>query len=303
MKVTCIGAALVDLFFSSEQFKREERPEGAFLCQHYGQKIEIETYKLTTGGGATNTAVAFARRGHDVSIVAEIGRDDFGQIVRNELIAEKIDTRQMIRERKEQTGCSVILRGLDEERTVMVSRAASSLLDDYDINIDYLKQRDWIHLSSIAGNLNALSEIWQVFEKKTVGLSWNPGKKELEQLTSGALNLPIANHSVFIVNEEEWQLVANKQKEILTTFEMVLITKGSQGGAVFYQGKKQADFAALVKEKALIVDTTGAGDAFASAFVSTLLYGCTINEAIQAGNNNAASVIKHLGAKQGLLSF
>lgn len=303
MKVTCIGAALVDLFFSSEQFKREERPEGAFLCQNYGQKIEIETYKLTTGGGASNTAVAFARRGHDVSIVAEIGKDDFGQIIRNELIAEKIDTRKMIRERKEQTGCSVILRGLDGERTVMVSRAASSLLDDYDIDLDYLKQRDWIHLSSIAGNLNALSEIWQVFEKKSVGLSWNPGKKELEQLASGALNLPSANHSVFIVNEEEWQSIANKQKEILTTFEIVLITKGAQGGTIFYQGKKQTDFTALVKQKELVIDTTGAGDAFASAFISTLLYNCTLDEAIQAGNNNAASVIKHIGAKKGLLSF
>jgi len=303
MKVTCIGAALVDLFFSSAQFKREERPEGAFLCQNYGQKIEIETYKLTTGGGASNTAVAFARRGHDVSLIAEIGKDDFGQIVRNELIAEKVDTRKMIRERKEQTGCSVILRGLDGERTVMVSRAASSLLDDYDIDVDYLKQRDWIHLSSIAGNLNALSEIWQVFEKETVGLSWNPGKKELEQLASGALNLPVAHHSIFIVNEEEWQLVVGKQKEILAVFAIVLITKGAQGGTVFYQGKKYLDFPCLVKEKALVVDTTGAGDAFASAFVSTLLYNCTLDEAIQAGNNNSASVIKHLGAKTGLLSF
>lgn len=301
MKVTCIGAALVDLFFLSEQFAQEHRQEGAFLCQPYGQKIEIEDYCLTTGGGASNTAVAFARRGHQVSIIAEIGKDDFGQIVRNELIAAKVDTRQMIAERQEQTGCSVILRGPTGDRTIMVSRSASSLLDDYDIPVLYLQQRDWIHLSSVAGNLNALSEIWQALEKKTLGLSWNPGKKELQLLASGALNLPSPTKGVFFANEEEWAMITNRQAEIFATFSLVVITRGGKGGTVFAHGKKYQDF--LPGSKGPAYESTGAGDAFASAFVSTLLYERSLDEAIEAGRNNSANVIKFIGAKKGLLCF
>ena len=300
-KITCIGAALVDLFFLSPEFSLENRQDGVFLCQKYGHKIEIEDYLLTTGGGASNTAVGFARRGHDVSIIAELGKDDFAQIVRNELIAQKVNTCKMITERQEQTGCSVILRGPDGGRTVMVSRAASAMLDDYDIPVDYLRQRDWIHLTSLGGNLNALSEIWQVFDHSTVGFSWNPGKKELELLANGSLNLPTPTNGVFFVNQEEWELVKNLQTKILATFSHVVVTAGEAGGSVYAKGKKYLDFPPAHPGPAY--EATGAGDAFACAFVSTLLYDCPLDEAIEAGKNNSHSVIQFLGAKKGLLSF
>ncbi len=301
MKVTCIGAALVDLFFSSPSFTKESLPEGTFLCQRYGHKIEIEDYHLTTGGGASNTAVAFARRGHQVSIIAEIGKDDLGQIVRNELIAARVDTRKMISERQEKTGCSVILRGPTGDRTIMVSRAASSMLDDYDIPVSYLRQRDWLHLSSVAGNLNALSEIWQALDTPSLGLSWNPGRRELEQIASGALTLPTPSQGVFFANDQEWALIANQQTSILKSFPFVVITKGEKGGTVFQNGKKYQDFKPASQGPAF--ESTGAGDAFASAFVSTLLYQRSLDEAILAARNNSASVIQYIGAKKGLLWF
>ncbi|MDO5561852.1 MAG: carbohydrate kinase family protein [bacterium] len=303
MKVTCIGAALIDIFFMSEQFKREEKPEGAYLCQKYGHKIEIEEYHLTTGGGASNTAVGFARRGHDVNIVAELGKDDFSQIIRNELIKEKVNTAHMVGEKLEQTGCSVILRGGDGERTVMVSRAASALLDDYDIPETFLRTQDWIHLSSTGGNARALAKIWQIFTiKPSIGLSWNPGTKELALLAQGELALPKIKKGVFFVNKQEWESVAARQAEILATFPIVVMTNGGEGGQILVKGQPKLDFLPARHGESAF-EATGAGDAFACAFVSTLLYDRPLEEALEAAKNNSDSVIRHLGSKKGLLSF
>ncbi len=301
MKVTTIGAALVDIYFESPDFQVRDKAGDQFLCQPYGHKVEIIDHEVTTGGSATNTAVAFARRGHDVSIIAELGHDNFASMIKNELIAEKVNTQYLIQEKQEKTGCSVILRGGDGGRTVMVSRSASGMLDDYDIPVPYLTTRDWIHLGSVGGNLNALSEIWQVFELAKVGFSWNPGMSELKHLTSGNLELPSVTKGVFIVNEQEWQVIEKLQKKILTSFTWVIITAGKKGGNIYVGGEHYREFAA--KSDMPAFEETGAGDAFASGLVSTIIYERTIDEALQAALNNSDSVIRHIGAKKGLLSF
>ncbi len=303
MKITTIGGALVDIFFQSPDFGRRQINDLDYLTLPYAQKSEIESYHLTTGGGASNAAVALARRGHQVSIIAEIGHDNFGEIVRRELIAQNVDTRHIISERQEQTGCSVILLPPDSERTVLVSRAASAMLDDYDIPRDFLSTQDYLYLSSLGGNLNPLTEIWALFDQYPhLGLSWNPGSKELQELSAGALPLPVIEKGIFFVNQKEWQMVKNKQKEILAQFPLVVVTAGKDGGQLYYHQELYQEFPTLA-HPSKVYDTTGAGDAFASAFTSTILYDCSLEEAIEAGQNNAASVIAHLGAKKGLLSF
>ncbi len=300
-KITTIGAALVDIYLDSTSFAPQDTGDGRFLCQPYGHKIEISDHAVTSGGAATNVAVALARRGHDVSIVAELGRDQFAMMIKSELIRENVDTHYLIQEKAEKTGCSVILRGPDGGRTVMVSRSAAAMLDDYDIPLKYLRSRDWIHLSSVGGNLNALSEIWKVFDNTDMSFSWNPGKKELELLVSGELAIPQTPASMFFVNSEEWAMVPSIQPRLLDSFKYVIVTGGETGGIVYVDGQKFADYQAISHGQA--VEVTGAGDAFASGFISTILYDRPPAEAIMAAVNNADSVIRYIGAKQGLLSF
>ena len=54
--------------------------------------------------------------------------------------------------------------------------------------------------------------------------------------------------------------------------------------------------------KVRVVDVTGAGDAFNSAFIAALYYGNDVGTALKWGSAQAASVISHLGAKNRLLS-
>jgi len=76
------------------------------------------------------------------------------------------------------------------------------------------------------------------------------------------------------------------------------MTKGPKG-VVVSDGKNRLS-AGIFKEEKLI-DRTGAGDAFASAFVSGFIKTGNIQEAIKWGSANGTSVVERVGAKEGIL--
>src|SRR5262245_24117018 len=95
-QVITIGAALVDLFVHSRHFESQPSDHGPLLCQPYGDKIEVESFRVYSGGGATNTAVGFRRLGFKTAVICELGRDDFAQVVLNELKREQVSTQLVI---------------------------------------------------------------------------------------------------------------------------------------------------------------------------------------------------------------
>lgn len=298
-QVITIGSALVDIFVHSRHFQSRPSQDGALLCQVYGDKQDVESFRVYTGGGGTNTAVGFRRLGFQTGVVCELGRDDFAQIVLAALQREQVSTQLVIAEKKEQTGGSVVLVGEDGGRTVLVHRGAASQLDTYDIPAFWLSQTGWIHLASISGQLPALQKIFHLCRHhREIGLSWNPGKAELQLLASGQLKPAEIPCQVFVVNKEEWALVAAQQAEILQAFSQVIVTNGKAGGTVYLAGKP----AWLFEGQGIhAVDETGAGDAFVTGYVAAQILHLPPQTGIAWGVRNASSVVSYYGAKLGLL--
>jgi len=112
---------------------------------------------------------------------------------------------------------------------------------------------------------------------------------------------------VLILNQEEASFLTkipfNKEKEIFRKIDkfcpgIAIMTKGPLGVVV-------SDGRYIYKAKALktkAIDMTGAGDAFASGFISGLIKKKgNIEYAIQLGTANSAACLKEFGAKKGLL--
>jgi sugar/nucleoside kinase (ribokinase family) len=301
-----IGSALVDIFVKSDQFQLKKSENGVLLCENIGEKIEIDEFAVCTGGAAGNTAVGFARVGFSTAIVSETGIDNWSKLIIEDLHQEKVSTNLLIEEKKEQTGGSVILVGSSGGRTAMVHRGASSMLDQADIPIAHIGRAKRVHLSSLAGRLEALEAVFSAVARgggrsgsspNSPQLSWNPGKAELELLVSNRLRIGKIPCQVFLVNQEEWQTLGFMQQEIINKVEHVVITNGSQGGEVYFR-RQHFPF---VSRQVDSVDDTGAGDAFCVGYVSAVHLGKKPEEAVVWGVKNALSVIKYIGAKKGLL--
>ncbi len=299
--ILTIGSALIDIFIKSPHFEIEKSATGAKLCQMYGEKLEVSSFEVRTGGGGSNTAVGFARAGFSVASITETGNDVFSGVILDEFHKEFVSTRFVAQERKEQTGGSVILVGSDGGRTVMVHRGASSLLDPRDIPVVSLRDCKWVHLSSIAGRLETLQTIGDALQTSTGYMSWNPGRGELELLKTGRLRIQDMPCKIMFCNKTEWQSISALQQQILENVGEVIVTDGSSPGVV-YLGAALSDAIEFTPPQSEAVDETGAGDGFAVGYVTGRLYGKEPAEALEWGLKNAQSVIQYYGAKEGLLT-
>jgi ribokinase len=300
MKVISIGSAIIDMFVRSRDFTVKSTDDGVMLCQKYGSKIELDSFELHTGGGGGNTAVGFARLGFEAAVVAETGRDLMSKLVIEDLTHEQVATNYLIKEKKEETGGSIILTGQDGGRTALVHRGAASQLDPQDIPTEALAKADWIHLSSVAGRFLTLQNIFSTVKQHQVKISWNPGSAELKLVADGSLDVNQIYCQILFLNDEEWLMVAALQAKLLAQIPMIVVTKGKKGGSVYYRGKLEFDYDIL---KVDTVEETGAGDAFAVGFVSAYLHQKSLLESCEWGKKNAASVVKAVGAKKGLLTL
>ncbi len=298
--IVTIGSSLIDIFIKSAHFEVQKDSTGAKLCQLYGEKLEVDSFEVRTGGGGSNTGVGFARAGFTVATISETGKDTFAGVIVDELHAEFVSTAYLIQEKKEQTGGSVILVGNDGGRTVMVHRGASSLLDPQDIPAQVLDTAEWVHLSSISGRLETLRKIGSSMQKNKGKLSWNPGRGELELLRTGQLQLSELSFQILLLNDSEWQSIAELHSALKAQVAEIIITNGSAPGRIYLSGENAQEIN-FTPPQSQVVDETGAGDAFAVGYVSSRLHGLQPQQALAAGLKNAQSVIKYFGAKQGLL--
>ncbi len=307
--VVTVGAAVLDIFMKSDKFKvvsSTDIPGGIAMCEVYGGKMEVEEVLMCSGGGATNCAVSLARKELKTAIIAEMGNDPQALLIHRDLEEAGVETRFLIQESGETTAVSVILIADDGGRSIMVHRGASAMLTKHDLPWEELETR-WMHVSSLGGNVELLKNIVGWAKQKKVRLSFNPGLTEIKHREKLLALLP--EIEILFVNRDEAQQLWGidytdeslwKSLQPLPGARVTILTDGARGGKVsdngkvyFYQGEKMKK----------VVDTTGAGDAFASGMVAGVLYGKNYEQAVRWGIKNATAVLRHVGAKKGLLTL
>ena len=296
-----IGSALIDIFIRSKQFILRPTSKGTLICQLYGEKIDVDSFLIATGGGGSNAAVGFARAGFNVATVTETGKDTLADLLLSEFHKECVATNYVTQERREETGGSVIMLGEDGGRTVMVHRGASSLLDPHDIPMRAVKKADWIHLSSIAGRLPALWAIAAGLKEGSASCSWNPGQAELDLINAGELTAQSLPCQILVMNAEEWKKMRLKQQAFRAIIPEIVVTEGGKGGKLYLKGERRPQ--SFESSGIKSVDVTGAGDSFAVGYITARVKGKQPMVAVEWGKRNAASVIQYLGAKKGLLTL
>jgi len=307
--VITIGSAVRDVFARTKDIKtiRDKKfAVGEAACFSLGSKLNLDEVNFSVGGGAINTAVTFANQGLQVAAICAIGDDPEGEHLRDKIAKYGIHCDFFAVDNGHATSFSFVLSLPDGSRTVFRYKGASWHLQESQIPWQQLRAK-WLYVNHMAGEShNVLPRLLKEAKENDMQIAWNPGSTQLEKKKELQEMMNFAD--VFIVNQEEASLITGipyqKKKEIFKKLDdlvhgLVIMTKGKDGVEVS-DGKMLWSAGVLPMKK--IIDRTGAGDAFGSGFVASVLKKPgDIENAIQFASANATGVLTQWGANHGLL--
>ncbi len=307
--VITMGSATIDMFmYTKGELIKIETPsfKETLLAYPLGSKLVIKKSEISTGGGGTNTAVTFSRMGLKTGYIGKVGSDFYAEKILSELKKENIDF--LGSKGKGNSGFSVILDSFASDRTIFTQKGENDNLTLKEIN---LKQIDthWLYLSSMLGSSFKTSvAVAKAVKLKNGKIAYNPSI----YLTVKGINYlkPLLRYVDYLIfNKEEAQsLLKSNEDDIYFLLEhlknygfvSVIITDGANGAFGIDAFSKHYH---LKPKKTKVVESTGAGDAFASGFMSGIIRGFEFQAAMEVGMLNAESVITHIGAKNNILTY
>ncbi len=323
--VITIGGAVWDTLFVTDKGHVLPTPENPteqnLFAFEYGAKIVSDNVHTGAGGGAANTAVTLSRLGLKVAARISLGSDQNGQTIKKILEKEKIDTGLIETEADKMTGFSfVLVDAKDGDHTVFSYRGANKELQitNYKLQISNAK---WIYVTSLTGQwqkiLNDVLEIKK--ENPNLKIAFNPGAAQLAAGCGSLKDILAAADILFVNKDEAIELtesrITNHESRIKPekfndiNFLFKEITKMGLKNVVITDGKNGAyagnsekiAYSPAGSDKRL--DTTGAGDAFGSAFLGGFITnGGNLEESLKYGIINSNNVVNEYGAQKGILT-
>jgi sugar/nucleoside kinase (ribokinase family) len=297
--VISIGSGTVDVFVRPKTTEIASHNGHMDVCYHIGEKVLIDELVLDTGGGGTNTSVAFARLGLKAGWLGVLGDDPNASVVRDALKKEGVEI--LGPTIAGMTAYSVIMVGLRKDRSILTYKGVADKLR----TIPHLSTK-WLYCSSMMGeSFNTLVRIIKSAKKKGIKYAFNPSM----YLASQGLKVlaPIIDDcDVLVLNKEEaGALTASRTGDLRAMLwrlqqhaKIVVITDGPNGA---YATDGISMF--TIRPRPIkVVETTGAGDSFAAGVVAGLVLGQDLATALQYGMAESESVIQYVGAKNVLLS-
>lgn len=319
-KVICIGSVAKDIFYPICDGLVMETPEDITakrkIAFELGAKYLVDDSFEALGGGAANVSVGLAKLGIESVACGRIGNDEIGRWIREELISNGVSDGLIQADKDGRSDSSLILaHGPTKDRIIFYNRDANENLA---IEQEALRS-EYFFVSSLSGNLgnsweDKLKLILDTVEREKVRLVLNPGQRNIAEGHELIIEA-VAISEILILNKDEAigiVLAANPsvtQSELDSETslieqlkgmgpEIVVLTDGCRGAWVGGHGKI---FYAEPLDLG-VIDTTGAGDAFSSAFLAASIKGLGPDKALAWGIINSASVVRYYGSHEGLLS-
>jgi ribokinase len=293
--IITFGGAVVDTFVYTGIPER-----GNSMCYTVGTKIEVQDLAFSTGGGATNTATSFSRLGLKTGTIIKLGNDLNAKLILDILKKEKISF--LGKQEEGLTDYSVILDSKEHNRTVLTYKEKSNSISFNELNLKKLKTK-WFYFSAMDNkSLETQKKLAVWASRNGVNIAYNPSAY-LTRRGPSCIKEILENTKILILNDEEARHLVPTGDLFggLHRFgpEIVCITFGPKGNSVSDRKELFSSLPNNIKVK----ERTGAGDAFASGFVTGMIKFNDTKKAILMGSLNAESVIQKRGAKVGLLTW
>ncbi len=308
-----IGAALVDTEIEvTDEFLTQAGIEKGLMTlvdearQH--ELLELMQTHLvgssrSSGGSACNTIIAASYFGAQTYYSCKVANDDNGRFFQSDTQAAGVTTHDYSHP-DGITGKCLVMITPDAERTMNTFLGVSAELDESQVDHDAVKNSEYLYIegylvTSPSGK-DAAIKARQTAEKhgvKTAISLSDPGMVQF--FKEGLLDMVGDQVDLLFCNKDEalgWtgcddiESAAESMKKTAKTFA---ITLGKDGALVFDGETLQQVPGSAVKA----IDTNGAGDMFAGAFLYAITHGHSYEQAAQLANRAAAKVVTQYGPR------
>lgn len=278
------------------------------ICFDYAEKIPVSEFRTSLGGNSANVAAGMAKLGLNVSVYSEIGNDANGDRFIHELKERGVDNSLLVQSHGETDIHSIII--YKGERTILSYHRPKNY------NIQDWEEPKWIYYSSLPKSFESFQKrlIDYLMTHLKILAAFNPGVYHFKAGFKAYEPFLKITDLLFVNREEAFRIL--EQASVKTTTKisneglhkklqklgpkMTVITD-AQNGASVSDGVNFIESGAVEGDKP-VVDKTGAGDAFASGFLSALIYGKDLKTALKWGLSNSSACIREIGPMNGILT-
>jgi len=309
--VVGIGNAIVDII---------GRCDDAFLAEHGRVKGSMQLVDAPTverlyaamgpgieisGGSAANTMVGVASLGGKSGFIAKTATDQFGEVFRHDIRAAGVTFDTPPAAGGEPTGRSLILVTPDGQRTMNTFLGVSPQLGSGEVDADLIRSARIVYLE---GYLFDRPEAKAAFRQaadiaakagRQVALTLSDAfcvdrhRAEFLDLVRNSVDILFANQAE-VTSLYETASFEEAARRAQADTRLAALTR-SENGSVILSGGEAIEIPAAPLAK--VVDTTGAGDLYASGFLLGVARGLDLETAGRLGSLAAAEIISHIGAR------
>nr|WP_290577334.1 adenosine kinase [Ketobacter sp.] len=310
--VYAIGNALVDMEFAIEDafLNQMNIDKGVMTLVDTDQQQALyealagHSGKMASGGSAANTIIAVSHFGGKTFYSCKVANDAAGDFYVQDLVAAGVDTNLHQEREAGVSGKCIVMITPDAERTMHTHLGISETVSTAELHPDAIAASDYVYLegylvTSPSGRAAAI-QARQIAEQagvKTALTFSDPNmvrffKDGLGEMLGGGVDLLFCNQEEALTwaDTDSIETAADALKAVCKRFA---ITLGKQG-ALLFDGSDTLQVPATPVQA---VDTNGAGDMFAGAFLYGLTHGYSFEQAGRLATKAAAQLVTQFGPR------
>jgi adenosine kinase len=308
----CIGNAIVDVIAQTEDsfLKDENLIKGSMRLIDETEAVRLYSAMGTTveisGGCAGNTATGIASLGAKSGFVGKVAADSLGAAFRHDITAAGVDFKTNELKGGPATARSMILVTPDGERTMNTFLGACQELTPDDIVEQTVSQASTIYLEGYLWDPPKAKDAF----RKAATLAHDAGRDVALTLSDSFCVDRFRDEFLELIRTNTIDLLFANEAEIKTLYQtsdfdaaiagirtdckLSAITMGAQGSLTV---TKSEIYSLPPPQVDNVVDLTGAGDLYASGFLTGIARGLPMIECARLGGICAAEIISHIGAR------
>ena len=297
-----IGNAVTDIYVSLPDNSLLERYSIApgsisHVAREEAQTLLTEAfeagYNMETipGGSAANTVALGAQMGLQCGFIGKVGSDLLGDGFIRSLQHGGVDCR--ISRGLKGSGVAIVFVTPAVERTFVVSPGAALELEPDELDPEVFAKYGHLHLEGFIMECHGVAQrALQLAKEMGLTVSFDIGSRRIAKKHNLQLKRLIGEYAdiVFATVDEATAYTGPIHKDIAP----VTVVKYGPEGSIVYSGGNAIKIEAYPTE---VVDTTGAGDAYAAGFLKSCFNGLSLYECGHSGSRIASEVVGKRGAR------